>query len=260
MDHNLRDLERAAVADPTDAGRRARFVLAGARCGLLVTWRGGPDFELQPAGTLVNEYFTDPYEQCRRVAALNTELNLGLSNEVIANAWQTIPAWPRKPLTALILVWYQDTIQETFESQWRGIQAVHQKHWRSDQINSDRNHLCLLPGINHPGTCLRWEVIDLAANSNRDQPDGIAPHDVRSPKSSPHAGILAAAALHPTWVTSMEGIKVPYVWAAGYLGGGLSWRVVPWLGFGFHNRKVELLPYDGGSGLVSYAVPSFFEE
>lgn len=116
--------------------------------------------------------------------------------------------------------------------------------------------LRLLSGIEHK-VGLRWEVIDLGCQRNK------KPMDVRSSKSSPNAGILAAAALHPNWVKSMDGDKVPYVWIPGYevqVPDEGPWTNVPDLFFDRGRREIQLYYRWSGSCNSGWAVPSFFRE
>ena len=80
--------------------------------------------------------------------------------------------------------------------------------------------LALTPGAVHaPG--LRWRVIDLGYGwSEADQRCrrmcGTAPRNLPPDAERPHAGMLAAAAHFPLWLTRMDGARVPYAWLPGY--------------------------------------------
>ncbi len=83
-------------------------------------------------------------------------------------------------------------VERTFNECWDVALIQHPKSWRcsSTYHKTDSNVLRLYKGIEHnPG--LHWEVVDLGCNQGKKQVD------VRSPEKSPHAGILAAAMLHP---------------------------------------------------------------
>ena len=83
---------------------------------------------------------------------------------------------------------------------------------------------------------------------------------VRVPEKSPHAGILAAAALHPQWVKSMDGDKVPYVWIPGYevnVPGENPWGRAPRLNFSCGDCEIELYCICCGDYDSGWAVPSF---
>jgi hypothetical protein len=96
-------------------------------------------------------------------------------------------------------------------------------------------------------------VIDLGANH------GSSPSDVRDPKTSTHAGILAAAALHPAWVRSMDGDRVPHTWLPGYqvsVPDDDPWRGVPFLNWYRGVRKVTLGCYGDDNRFGKWSVPS----
>ncbi len=80
------------------------------------------------------------------------------------------------------------------------------------------------------------------------------------PKKSPHAGILAAAAHHPTWVKAMDGQTVPYVWAAGYECGNPASPFVPFVDFYQHGGQISLDQHCVDDRGRDDAVPAFAGE
>ncbi|MDO8463087.1 MAG: hypothetical protein Q7S96_02340 [bacterium] len=171
------------------------------------------------------------------------------------------PAWPDDRLVAVVLVPYLPDhkgvtgIQRTFDELWEVTSRRQPNRDRWSEVRSDPQHLTLLDGITHtPG--LRWEVIDLGANW--DKQNGIAPNTVRSPASSPHAGILAATAHHPRWVRKMDSTTVPFVWAPGYRL-AVPGRVprVPIVGWSRDERLVHLRALWDDRRVPDYAVPRF---
>ncbi len=219
--------------------------------------------------------WTSPEEQIQTIMNWNYEFNWGFSDEdfdKITNS--AIPKQPKKELVAVVLVPYLgDKINEdgtvvtglerTFHELWMRAKAEQDANWRwdgYDKAGSDR--LRLLKGIEHPSTIsgrasLRWEIIDLGCNRNK------KPMDFRNSKSSPSAGILAAAALHPNWVKSMDGDKVPHVWVPGYevqVPGEEPWAGVPHLSFDRGRREIQLFYGWSSSCHSGWAVPSFFRE
>ncbi|MFH1621099.1 MAG: hypothetical protein ABIB04_03365 [Patescibacteria group bacterium] len=221
-----------------------------------------------PRFTLVHGLFTSTEKQIARVREWNKEFGWGIPDEAFAAAEKSVPAWPEEKLVAVVLVPYladkkaeDDTVmtglERTFHELWMRAKAEQDANWRwdgYDKAGSDR--LRLHKGIEHK-VGLRWEVIDLGCQRNK------KPEDVRSAKSSPNAGILAAAALHPQWVKSMDGDKVPYVFLSGYevqVPGGKPWMDVPGLRFGGDDRGIQL-DCDWCGYCYSFgAVPSFFRE
>lgn len=211
---------------------------------------------------LVHGLFTPVAEQIVRVREWNKKFGWGFSEEVFAVVEKSIPAWPKKKLATVVLVPYLVDPHHTFRELWMRAKAV-QKESRADsydKFGSDR--LRLLKGIDHPSTSsgramLRWEVIDLGCNR------GKLPLKVRSVKS-PHAGILAAAALHPNWVKNMDGDKLPYVCIPGYEVNSL--QEDPWadvLSIRFYRseeRRIRLICSQCNTYSSHEAVPSFFRE
>ncbi len=221
-----------------------------------------------PRFALIHGLFTSTEKQIVRVREWNKEFGWGISDEAFASAEKSVPAWPEEKLVAVVLVPYladrqaeDDTVttglERTFHELWMRAKAEQDASWRwdgYDKAGSDR--LRLHKGIEHK-VGLRWEVIDLGCSRNK------KPMDVRNAKSSPHAGILAAAALHPNWVKSMDGDKVPYVFAPGYevqVPDERPWTNVPRLFFARDDREIQLSCNWCDYYHSSWAVPSFFRE
>ncbi len=193
--------------------------------------------------------FVSPEQQVENLRRWNDQYGWGFTEE----DFESLPDAPDSPggLIAVVLVPYLGTgtvrsssidiseiggVQRTFDALWQVAGSQQPNAWRWDGMKSDKEHLRLLEGIEHP-TGLRWEVIDLGANR------GTASADVRTADDSPHAGILAAAAHHPQWVQAMDGDKVPYVDLPGYqvtVDGDEPWRYVPYLGWARIYRGVGL--------------------
>ena len=84
--------------------------------------------------------------------------------------------------------------------------------WYWDEWKSCPKPVRLLDGIVHrPG--VRRVTLDLGAHWRRGRQ--VRPSSVRGTNSA-HAEVLAAAAHFPRWLRAMDGIRVPYVWLAGY--------------------------------------------
>jgi hypothetical protein len=218
----------------------------------------------QPAPSLVHRPFIKPEAQIARVNELRHERGWGISDAWLTKAEKSVPKWPDSRLVAVTLVPYLDDVkngpkgvERTFQELWAVAAKQQHASWRwggYDQAGPER--LQLLKGIEHkPG--LRWEVIDLGCQRNE------KPMDVRRPEKSPHAGILASAALHPEWIKAMDGENVPHVWVPGYevnVSGENPWRRVSRVNFYRGDRAIEL-----DCGWYNYchsnwAVPSFVRE
>ncbi|MFA6161317.1 MAG: hypothetical protein WC766_04015 [Patescibacteria group bacterium] len=221
-----------------------------------------------PEFQLVHGLFTKPEAQIVRINELRHERDWGIPDEWLNMAEKSVPKWPENELVSVNLVPYlhdkkddegrimMSGLERTFHELWDV--AAKQQHasyrWDGyDKAGPDR--LQLHKGVHR--VSLRWEVIDLGCNRNK------KPMDVRNAKSSPHAGILAAAVLHPNWVKSMDGDKVPYVFAPGYevqVPDEKPWASVPYLYFGSDSRGIQLDYSWCDECSSSWAVPSFFRE
>ncbi len=224
-------------------------------------YRGGSD---KPASTeLIHSLFTPISAQLTRVRELNSEHGWGFTEDDFATAEQSVPEWPSSNLVAVTLVPYlpdangMGGIERTFQELWKVAAAVQETSWRWDGYDkAGPDRLRLLKGIKHPAQSkpvLRWEVIDLGCNRN------CKSIDVRSPETSPHAGILASAMLHPNWVKAMDGEKVPYVFVPGYktnASGEDPWQSVTVLSFGRNGRLIKLYRYWCDGRLSFFTVPS----
>lgn len=190
---------------------------------------------------LIQEMFVSPETQLANMRSWNLERGWGFIDAYFIEAEAALAnvTWPSNRLTALVLVPYLDTVQRTFDELWAVASGIQPNNWRWEELKSGKKNLRLLDGIEHkPG--LRWEIIDLGANWDRQT--GLRPVDVRDTTSA-HAGILAAAAHFPKWVQAMDGDKVPYVWLPGYqvtVPGFEAWTYVPALYWNRDNRRVRL--------------------
>lgn len=170
---------------------------------------------------------------------------------------------PDKPqiggLPVRVPVWHGITVQDTFKLQVKLLQYQYgDKFWRWPHLESDENRLRLLGGNKqHPGQCLRWEVIDLDPVPERNQ----KPSDVRHPDKSPHAGVLAFVTQNRTYGLGMNGKNKPYLWAPGYevtiSGSGPSWRRVPRLYLSVPVGQVRLFAGRCGRAVGAWSVPCF---
>ena len=257
---------------------KGRLACAGFTAEIVREVNTGDDNELaklmyetlmrHPRFALVHGLFTSPEKQIEKVRAWNKEFGWGIPDEAFAAAEKSVPVWPEEKLVAVVLVPYladktneDETVtsglERTFHELWARAKAEQDGSWRWDGYDkAGPERLRLHKGIEHK-VGLRWEVISLGSQRNK------KPCDVRSAKSSPHAGILAAAALHPQWVKSMDGDKVPYAWIPGYevsVPDDDPWTDVPHLGFDRDCREIGLSYGWGGYCYPRWAVPSFFRE
>jgi len=220
-----------------------------------------------PGFQLIHSLFTPISAQLTRVRELNSERGWGFTDEDFAEIERSVPSWPAGKLVAVTLVPYlpdgngMGGVERTFQELWQVAASLQHANWRWDGYDkAGPDKLRLLEGIEHPAKgrpVLRWEVIDLGCNRNR------KPVDVRDPKTSPHAGILASAMLHPDWVKAMDGEKVPYVWAPGYevnISDENPWQFLPILGFGRGDRGFELRCNWYDDCYSDWSIPSYARE
>ncbi len=221
----------------------------------------------QSAFTLVHGLFVKPEAQIARVRELNLERGWGIADACFLEAEKSIPKWPEDKLVVVTLVPYLDDekqgrkgVERTFHELWEVAAKQQHASLRNDVYDkAGPDKLRLLKGIEHkPG--LRWEVIDMGSQRTR------SPEHVRSSEKSPHAGVLASAALHPQWVKSIDGENLPYIWAPGYevcvSSGDLGdqWWYAPRLGFDRGGRKIWLHYKSRDFSDCYWAVPSFVRE
>jgi hypothetical protein len=177
-----------------------------------------------------NMLFCSPEQQIASVRSWNLERGMGFIEAHFIQAQIQLAQLPaRDGLTVPVLVPYLEEAGETFDALWGVVEFVYDEHYRWSELKSDKRHLRLLEGIEHPGRCLRWEIINFGAHHEPE--NGRRVCDVRG-SSSAHAGVLAAVAHFPKWVAAMDGDKVPYVDIAGYeasVQGHNPWRNVPFV-------------------------------
>lgn len=221
--------------------------------------------------SLIHGLFSPIQNQILRVRELNFLFDWGIPDEAFSEVEHSVPKWPESRLVVVTLVPYlpandkMGAVGRTFQGLWKAAiiaQSANQR-WEGYE-KADQDSLRLLKGIEHPATerpVLRWEVIDLGCNCSHNRKLS----DVRSPATSPHAGILAAAALHPQWIRSMDGKNVPHVWLPGYQisvssPGASPWAGVPLLAFRYDSQKI-VLEYDWDHDCCpKWAAPEFFGE
>lgn len=243
--------------------------------GLMEDWVGDLVRRLNPSinepvmdtTNLVHRLYTGLGDQVGKIRQWNEEFGWGFTSDDLTEAedWigPNISIWPADRLTVVTLVPYlpdkdkMSGMERTFQDLWKVAAKQQKSNWRWDGYDqAGPKRLRLLKGINHnPG--LHWEVINLGANH------GETPKDVRSAKDSPHAGILASAALHPHWVRQMDGANVPFVFAPGYevnVPDFLPWRGVPgvWFDRGYRQVGLDCRWYEDQGD--RWAVPVFVRE
>ncbi len=220
------------------------------------------------SSAIVQDIWTSPEEQLMRMHELSLERGWGLPDAWFSKAERSIPAWPEATLVPVTLVPYLPNealatgkrkkpmtgAVRTFHELWDAASSVHAGRWLWESFkNTTPSKVMLLPGIRHmPG--LRWEIINLGGQRNE------RPAEVRHPERSPHAGILAAAMLHPEWVRHMDGEVIPYVWLPGYVVSVPRERPkqsTPFLRFDGKEGEIELSCSQSSHHDADLAVPSF---
>ena len=167
---------------------------------------GGRFPPADPVTTLVHGLFLDHRGQLRRVRQWNEEYGWGFTLSDFERAEAVAPNWPDKSLTTLVLVPYLGNAKKTFIHLWR-VAGDHHRY----SLGPDEQQISDIVAAEHPrDKCLRWEVIDLSSDDPRTDPTD------RGVRGGAHAGVLAAAALHPEWLRAMDGDAVPFVLLRNY--------------------------------------------
>lgn len=175
------------------------------------------------------------------------------------------PSWPQEegdqhvdvvPVIYLGQPGDPESVVRTFKFWWDLVVYSHNgKHWVWDKIILDKDHLRLAEGTEHPGRCIRWEVIDRGANKGR------SPYKVRAAvKNLPHASIFASHAYSPLSVSKMIRSKTPSNWLTGYdmkINDHWSWVPLVYFYQDFYGIRLRGRSVVRGDGLSS--VPVFRE-
>jgi hypothetical protein len=160
---------------------------------------------LQEALGLVQGMFLPPDKQIEAMKAFSKEHGWGYKEDDFQRAQESIPAWPDKWLTAVVLVPHMDrSLERTFFQLWGCLNRQCPAN-----INFPLSNMRPYWPDRNADLGLRWETIDLGSCLN------ATPNDARSTRN-PSVGIIAAALLHPVWASAMDGKRVPYVWLPGY--------------------------------------------
>lgn len=160
-------------------------------------------------------------QQLANVRRWNDERGWGFSASDIESVDLT-PGDDSKPLVVDVIAVYLDDsgplsgVRRTCHELWRLAAEEFPNAWSWDWYWDEwRNRpkpVRLLDGIVHrPG--VRRVTLDLGAHWRRGRQ--VRAIHVRG-RNSAHAEILAAAAHFPRWLRSMDGVRVPYTWLAGY--------------------------------------------
>lgn len=166
----------------------------------------------QKALGLINGLFVHADQQMSNVISWSSTNGWGFAPRDIPSK---MPAWPKQPLAALVLVPYWDDPVETAKNLW--FAAASQQHRSYPRPGTELDWDVAFRDIVETAPrqvqkkCLRWEVIDFGASQGKGLYD-------RYPfsKPMPSAGVLAAAAHFPMWVRRMDGDRIPFVWVPGY--------------------------------------------
>ena len=207
--------------------------------------------------------FTPPEGQLEKVRTWNRERGWGFTEDELAAASAGIRGLqaPKKPLVAHVLsVTLADsggvpglvrTFHELMElalSQFSGGPC-----WDGfDRL--DAGTLRRPCGSVSCARRLRWVMVDFDAWRD------VAPTALDPNLRLPGLSILAAAALHPQWVTAMDGRRVPYVWMPGLdltVSPQRPWTAKPRLGYSQPTREVRLHAEEASKSHYCWAVPAF---
>ena len=197
--------------------------------------------------------------QADLVEAWNLQANWGFTERQFDEIRDQIPAirermknYEDEPLIAPILTPYLQDEYRTFSALRTLLTVPQEKNYVNEVYKTPtEENLQLLKGIKHQSG-LKFEIVGLGDNT------GEKPSSIRG-KNSPHASILAAAALHPEWVQAMDGENIPYANVPGYqvtVPGHQQWRRVPTVYFSRDDREVLLGAHSVGIANGLWSVPS----
>lgn len=260
-----------AIRKPANEKRvRECIVQLGAEIGMPPLWiemlrrmNGTREEAVKPPRfrpRLLHGRYTPVVQQVKNLWRWNRKYGWGLPK-----GWDDqldVPAFPEdESLVSVNLVAYLEAKDgvlgehRTFDAYWEIIRTQHPNSSQWEEVKAEPDRLRLLPGITHvPG--VRIEVIDHGANWEK--ANGTKPVDVRSPETSPHAGLLASAANHPRRISKMGCTTVPFEWIAGYqasVPGHGSWRAAPLLCWHRGGRRVHLGAHWGDDSDPDCSVP-----
>lgn len=213
--------------------------------------------------TKTSDLLVTPEAAVAWLAAAHEHLKGPFNDKDFERLLREIPDMPKTGWFIRVPVWYDPTVEQTFERQVQLLrhQYGNRFYHRSD-LKSDEEHLRLLGGNDrHPSQCLRWEVINL--NPNPVLGHIQRPIDVRHPDKSPHAGVLAFVAQNKEYGFRMNGKDEPYLWVPGYEVTNLDhgpWIDTPYLCSDYTGRPwVRLCAYPCGGAFSHCSVPYFLE-
>ncbi len=226
----------------------------------------GPEAALVKLGLqeLPTPLFRGLYRTIQRQAACWREWLPALKISADLDAFlakREAPEWSGNRLTAVTLTLRGPSAAKEFQLYWPLIKVQQKRSLSWDKFNS--KHVRWLNGSENTAKDwhFEWQVIDLGANRNMSS-ETVLETETQVGKSQPNAGILAAAALHPEWIKSMDGQNIPYVYLPGYevsVPGYDSWQYVPGVDFARGDgcqRQVGLSVYGRGRTNPWWAVPS----
>jgi hypothetical protein len=209
-------------------------------------------------------WYLEPERQLAAVREWNDTFHWGFQH---AHYPERIPRFEAtSPLEVLLLGIYLPGVGtsdpaaghvRTARELWSLARELQPAWWEWPMLRFGEQQPRLLPGTDAahaPG--LRWVAVDLAANWTGK--GWVSPRDVRGSDSA-HAELLAAAAYFPGWLHAMDGINVPYAWAAGYqvrIPGEDGWTGVPILDWYGPDRGIHLDVYWEGNRVWGAAVPA----
>lgn len=213
------DMVTAMRAHPAFQLRHGRFTPLADKLDLVRSWPGVQEDQIDAA----QKEFASSERRRRYEAEMEKKPFL----EVVATVYRaSIPE---------TLVYARDRYREAFDRD-------HFAQWEEaygGEVDDNRGRL--FKGVPDHRNCIRIEVVDLAANWNRE--DGFIPRDVRDSNSAAFA-VIYAAAQSPAWVRQMDGEKVPYAFVGGLelnVPGYDEWMVVPrvWFSQGIDRARLR---------------------
>lgn len=208
----------------------------------------------------------DLFKQIETVERLNAQHHWGIDKQAFIDAEKSRPTWPKtnqQVIVSLVPCLHRrgtfGSTAQTIRGLWLALDEVVSPHKQGrrmpDVIREPRNmeHFSSLSGI-EPFVGLRWEVLNPFYHRN------IAAKDVRSPKTSPGAGVLAIGIHHPDLIKQLGNEEYPSLAIPGYtrtFGANVESHVLV-LEYSRELRSANLILKPESHVSPTLAVPEFF--
>lgn len=208
----------------------------------------------------------DFVKQIETVERLNKEHHLGIDAQAFIDADKSRPTWPHTDQCVVVVLAVHlhrramfDSTAQTIRGSWNALDEIvspHKQNRRTPEVIREpriMENFRILPGI-EPFVGLRWETLNLFHHRK------VSAKDVRSPKTSPGAGVLAVGIHHPELIKQLGTDEYPNLCLPGYtrtFDVGLEPNVLV-LEYNRELRSANLILKPESYASPTLAVPEFF--